>query len=290
MERSMWSKIVELVGRERAGRPDGRFTFTDTDIVLTYLWAVLHDRPISWACRASNWPIYEWRRAHPTPSTMTRRLRSESVRSLFDTLVSRLGRSLGRDDLVFAVDAKPLPIGGASGDPDARFGRAARGKAKGYKLHVIAGESGAILAHEVWPMNVDERPVARSLIRRAAINDVLLGDGNYDTNYLYDEAGVRGVQLIAPKRYPDAKGLGHHRHSRWRIRCLDALAEGEGSGAATLLERRGFIERTFGNLVSAPSGLGDLPAWVRRLQRVRRWVKAKLMLFMLGRTATQQAE
>src|SRR2546423_234392 len=30
--------------------------FSDATIVITHLWAVLWDRPISWACRLENWP------------------------------------------------------------------------------------------------------------------------------------------------------------------------------------------------------------------------------------------
>ena len=38
-------------------------------------------------------------------------------------------------------------------------------------------------------------------------------------------------------------------------------------------------EATFSNLCSYGGGLGPLPAWVRRLPRVRRWVGAKIILY-----------
>jgi hypothetical protein len=45
------------------------------------------------------------------------------------------------------IDALPLPIGGATTDPDARYGRAAATMAKGYKLHAICDPYAGI---EVW--------------------------------------------------------------------------------------------------------------------------------------------
>jgi len=282
MDRNIW-KVIAWTVRRHAQRRGGRHTYADADIVLIFFWAVLHDRPICWACRRESWPIWEHRRRLPWPSTMTRRLRSRSVRALIDACEAFARRGLGAGDVVFAIDGKPLVIGAASGDPDAGFGRAVRGKAKGYKLHAIVGESGAIWAWQVHPMDVDERTVARRLIRAAPIHDVLLGDKNYDANALFEIAGRRGVQLLTHRRYGSERGLGHHRHSRWRLRAVFAIEQDATDGARRLLARRGFIERFFGNLVSVRYGLGHLPAWSRRLHRVRRWVQAKLVILMLAR-------
>jgi hypothetical protein len=41
---------------------------------------------------------------------------------------------------------------------------------------------------------------------------------------------------------------------------------------------RNQIEREFGSLTSFGGGLVCLPAWVRRLPRVRNWVHAKLLV------------
>ena len=284
MDRNIWRLVARTV-RRHAGVPGGRQTYADADIVLIFLWAVFHDRPVSWACRRQSWPIWEHRRRLPWPSTMTRRLRTKGVRQLLEACEDVAKHLLGADDLVFAIDGKSLPIGGSSGDPDAGYGRATGCKAKGYKLHAIVGKSGAIWAWDVHPINVDERTVARGLIRRAAINDVLLGDKNYDSNRLYDLAGRRGIQLLVNRRYGASRGLGHHRHSRWRLRAVEALEHGRNDAPRRLLRRRDDIERVFGNLVSVAYGLGHLPAWARRTHRVRRWVQAKIIIFMLGKLA-----
>ena len=58
------------------------------------------------------------------------------------------------------LDGKPLTIGGCSKDRQAGYGRAAGGKARGYKIHVIYGSDGSIAAWRIAPMNVDERVMA----------------------------------------------------------------------------------------------------------------------------------
>lgn len=35
----------------------GRCTFSDVVIVLVWYWAVIHDRPVSWAAKRANWPM-----------------------------------------------------------------------------------------------------------------------------------------------------------------------------------------------------------------------------------------
>ncbi|HEV2292428.1 MAG TPA: hypothetical protein VGR35_01150, partial [Tepidisphaeraceae bacterium] len=39
------------------------------------------------------------------------------------------------------------------------------------------------------------------------------------------------------------------------------------------------IERVFGVLTCTAGGLANLPAWVRGLSRVRRWVGVKIILY-----------
>ena len=82
MENELLSKVYQMVQQLGNNKTLKRATYTDADIVVIYLWAVLHDRPIYWACKKSNWPIYYRRRNLPNPSTMTRRLRTEGVQQL----------------------------------------------------------------------------------------------------------------------------------------------------------------------------------------------------------------
>ena len=289
MEHVIWKQIVAVVRREHAGYRSGRDHYSDADIILTYFRAVLHDRPVSWACCRSNWPVYDRRRPLPTPSTMSRRLRTESIRDLLVQLEDEVHAMANVDDNVFVIDGKSLPIGGNSSDPDAGYGRAAGGKAKGYKLHVLMGLSGVVRCWEVRPMNHDERTVAREMLADDSPRGVVLADSNYDANYLYDLLGARGAQLLAYRRYGSDKALGHRRHSDWRLECVALLEHDTDDWARRLLEQRDAIERFFGTLTCASYGLGPLPAWVRRHHRVRQWVHAKLIIFAISRTLKRAA-
>ena len=45
MESELYRKVYQIVMKIYSKTNLKRITFTDADIVLTYLWAVLHDRP-----------------------------------------------------------------------------------------------------------------------------------------------------------------------------------------------------------------------------------------------------
>jgi hypothetical protein len=53
---------------------------------------------------------------------------------------------------------------------------------------------------------------------------------------------------------------------------------------------RKHIERTFGQLTSIPGLLSPLPAFVRSLGRVRRWVGAKICLYHVHRELKAAAQ
>lgn len=80
MEHQLWRMILAVLTEIDKPRRSTREDFSAEDIVVTWLWAVLHDRPVSWACDRRNWPIHARRRPRPSPSTMSRRLRSPVVR------------------------------------------------------------------------------------------------------------------------------------------------------------------------------------------------------------------
>jgi hypothetical protein len=50
MENELCKKIYQLVHKVGKYKRPKRAIYTDADIVITYLWAVLHDRPTCWAC------------------------------------------------------------------------------------------------------------------------------------------------------------------------------------------------------------------------------------------------
>lgn len=288
MERGIYGHLrrtLRSLGRRRAS---GRHRYTDAGILEVYLWAALHDRPVSWACVDANWPPGTRRGPIPDASTISRRMRTPAVAALLERLRRRLERPLG-SSLVAIVDGKPLPIGPHSHDRQAGFGRAAGGKAKGYKLHAVIEATGRVLAWRVAPMNKDERPMARRMLRQLEHTGYLLADANYDTNTLHRVAGERGIQLLAP-RYASRRGrpLGHHAHSDHRRRSIEMLERSPSPFGRELLRRRVDIERFFGTLVSTPGGLAPLPAWVRTWRRVRNWVAAKLAILAARRQIRPQ--
>jgi hypothetical protein len=177
----------------------------------------------------------------------------------------------------------PLVIGNSSGDRQAGYGRAARGKAKGYKFYAIMDSRGGLDAWRVCPMNVSEKKMARRLIRDVPGPGYLIGDGEYDDAALYALAAQQQCQLLAPKRA--GKGMGHRRQRAERLRGIELQQHAFGQG---LLHDRAAIDRFFGSWNSSFCGIKHLPPWVRTHRRVHRWVQAKLIIHYVRRLKKQQ--
>jgi hypothetical protein len=276
MEHQLWKQIVAMLGTVCKRPRQSRETYSDEQVVKTWLWAVLHDRPVSWACQAENWPAHDRRWAKPSDSRMSRRLRTPSVQALLRA-VEQQALSLPGARLAWTIDGKPLVISGCSKDRQAGYGRAAGGKAKGYKIHAIVSLDGQIAAWRVAPMNKDERVMARRLLRWAAIQGYLLADSNYDSNKLHALCEQRGnLQLVCPRRYGPSRGHGHRRQNAGRLRSKDLLENPAWFGRQ-LFDQRETIERFYGCLSSWGGGLTHLPPWARTHRRVHRWIQAKLI-------------
>jgi hypothetical protein len=277
MERELWPRIYHIIMTTGASVRQTNVTFQPHGIVLVLLWAALHDRPVNWACKAKHWSTTTLGPAKiPSPPTMSRRLRSIAVGVLMRAGAEAL-RELVPPQLVQILDGKPLPVGGASHDPDAHNGHGAGKIAKGYKLHAVWGGRPMPEAFAVEPLNVCETKAAERLLPPLADGSdhgYLLGDGEYDANPVFDAAGIGGYQLVAPREKAEA-GLGHRRQSPYRLRCIELLRGAFGQGLYAL---RGAIERSFAHATSFAGGLAPLPAWVRRSWRVWRWVMAKLLI------------
>jgi hypothetical protein len=274
MERELWPRLYHLVMEVGKTLRLTDVTFQPHIIVLVFFWAALHDRPVCWACIERNWSTTTLRPATlPSPSTLSRRLRRVDTAMLMRTLVLRVHQE-GDARLVAVIDAKPLPVGGASQDREARCGRGAGMLAKGYKLYAIWGERPMPETYRVYPMNISESKVSEEMIPQLTGGGYLLGDGEYDANPVFDAAGAAGYQLLAPRKAPEA-GLGHRYQSPYRLRCIELMGSIFGREVYSL--RRG-IERAYGNLTSFGGGLSPLPAWVRHQDRVWLWVTAKLVI------------
>lgn len=290
MERELWSELIDVVHEAARDHRQRQRHFRDETIVLTWLWAVLHDRPISWATSRSNWPFYMRIKHLPTSSTMSRRMRIPSVIALIKRVWDALPRVTNQDTLLI-IDGKPLPVGGYTTDRDTTSGRACGGFAWGYKLYLVIDEFSRVHAWKVQPMSTSEQSMARELIPEAAASagpdKWLLGDKIYDSNRLYDLAQEHGLRLLTQRmRTNDPIGP---KQSQGRARAIEMLERPGTQEGRELFARREKIERFLGTLCCTGGGLGPLPGFVRGLERVRRWVGGKLLLHTLRRALKRRA-
>jgi hypothetical protein len=274
MERELWTSLYRIL--RRLDKPFGGWKYSASDVLAVYFWAVVHDRPVSWAADIGNWPADLLLPELPSQSTLSRRLRRDDARRLMSevegTWSSVLGVCCWR---ILVIDGKGLVVSGVSKDADAGYGRAAGGMAKGYKFFAIWGNGPLPVAWALGPMNKSEKTMARELIPDLEGGGYLLGDKEYDCNPLYDLADATGFHLLTPKRQSKSKGLGHRKQSPARLRAIEML---KYPFAKAIFRFRRQIERDFGGLTTFGGGLAPLPAWVRRFTRVRNWVHAKLLV------------
>jgi hypothetical protein len=282
MEREVWRWIVPALKRLPRWWPRGA-VYDNRSILAVLLWAALHDRAILWACQRANWPVQAWRRSLPDQSTMSRRLRDPLVLEDLARLLMILQRDLRPATKLLIVDGKPLSVSWFSGDSDAHGGWGAGHLQRGYKLHVLIDNLQRLLAWEVHPMNRAESVVARDLLTQAAQRGVLpqdavlLGDASYDSNPLHEHAERLTVQLLAPRRKAHRSISPNYRQHPNRLMSI-ALTEHEPIVDRRMQLIRATVERYLGGLATVGGGLISLPAWVRRLTRVRIWTAAKLIL------------
>jgi len=293
MEDELFKAVYRLILKEASKRPrKPRVKYTDAWVLAVFFWAVLHDRPVCWACDKDNWPQQQCWCDLPGEACMSERLRTLSVVQLLAAVLDGLASLVPpQDTLVRAVDGKPLPVGGYSKDRDARWGKStADGWEKGYKMFDVWGRGVVPDCWTLGPMDEPEPQVARQrlvpVLAATGASGYLLGDALFDSNPLHEACCSRGIQLVAPRRKPGT-GLGHRDHSPSRLRAIELLespppgelpAAGRAPFARELYAMRSDIERRLGNLCCFGGGLAPLPAWVRTPHRVARWVAAKLVI------------
>lgn len=277
MERELWGIITAELTYLSTLERSTRFEHSTTRIIRVYLWAVLHDRPVYWACDRRNWIGVKPPRVLPNQSTMSRRLRRAETEATLAALLDRL-EPAQQGALFVRIDGKALPVAKHSADQKATVGRGAGGFQKGYKLHAIYAENNRPIAYRVAPMNVDERVVAAEMLDAATLGEgYLLADANYETNPLYDKSAEVGRVLVTPRRFKRAKGLGQSRvHSAHRVAMIDRM-KAPSSFIRDALSKRRSIETRFAHLTNFGGGMTCLPPWVRG-QRVPLYVTGKIAI------------
>ena len=134
-------------------------------------------------------------------------------------------------------------------------------------------KTGYFTHFRVTSLNMSDKRVARDLIDEAHPRGMILADQGYESGPLYDYAVQRSVLMFTP--LSRNAGGGHRPQSGARL-LAKRIWE---NGGESLYARRDAIERHFGQLSSFGGGLAPLPAWVRTLERVRRWITAKLIVY-----------
>ena len=273
MERELWKLLYATA--TRLDKQWGDWKFSAADILGVYFWAVVHDRPMSWAVSKVHWWEDLRPRCLPSQATLSRRMRrDETQRLMIETEQTWLALTAASCYWLRMIDGKPLVVSGVTKDQDAGYGRGAGGMQKGYKLHAVWARGPLPLAWGLARMNTSEKVMARYLIPALPGSGYLLADAEYDSNALYDLAHQAGHQLLAPKRQKH-RGVGHRPQSPHRLRSIELMKRPFGKQVHRC---RRQIEREFGTLTNFGGGLACLPAWVRRFPRVRNWVHAKLLI------------
>ena len=288
MDGELWSEVYRILQEESNKRPRPKhIPFSDFRILEVYFWAVIHDRPTTWACQEKNWPKQERDRDLPCDATMSNRLRTLSVRQLMQAVLDRLDAG-DHPPLVRTLDSKPLPVGCYSKDHDANWGWATITKARGYKMFCAWGNGVVPDAWTLGHMNVSDSQAGAQLVPRLKQVAYVLGDAGHDSNPLHAACEQCGCQLVAPRRKPQTN-LGHCGHNPGRLRSVEMLEWPVRLGTAAspfarqLYRMRGQIERDYGNLCGFGAGLQPLPSWVRTPHRVALWVAGKLVINALRR-------
>jgi hypothetical protein len=300
MDRDIWTLVMDAIRRAtRRGVKSSVLNprFADSLILAMYLWTVWHDRPLCWASDRSHYGSLFRPRKLPSVSQFTRRVKTDSVRIALQAVHDDLARAHLSSPVAY-LDGKALAVSPVSKDRDAKRGRVSGGFARGYKLHAYVSEDGRIALWSVMPLNVAEQTVAAALMAHAAENaphllaPLTMADSNYDSAALHkllaaapaDDAADGRLALLTPlKGQKRVKGGVHHavtlRQMGTARRELVATWNADAGLCRHVLRDRDDIERAFGILTCTGGGLGPLPAWVRTLERVRRWVGAKIALY-----------
>src|SRR3569832_286308 len=111
MDGERWKTVYRMAMEVGMLHHTPRVQYSDSTIALIQLWCAFNNQPVAWGCMNGNWPEQERDWPKPSESTMSRRLRTASVRGVLEEILSRC--SLRPAPSLFRyIDGKPLPIGG----------------------------------------------------------------------------------------------------------------------------------------------------------------------------------
>lgn len=311
MDRDIWTIIMAAVHKasRRVREPGREPTWPTWLIVAMDLWRTMHGQSLSWACdRAHYNDLFRPRRRTedgrclPSVSRFSRRVKSAAAQAVLQRVDDELsGRGISLATLRY-VDGKPLVVSPVSKDPDAARGHVTGGYAKGYKLHAFVGDDRRIACWSVMPLNVAEQSVAMAMLPRLAPptpaagtggGGLMLGDGNYDSAPFHKGlATATGELLLTPLKGQGQVGpAGHHpvtlrQMGPQRRDAVDAWRD-HPDLARYVLKARNNVEGVFSVLTVACAL--TLPPCVRRLERVRRWVGCKIILYHARLLAQERA-
>jgi hypothetical protein len=293
MDRELWALVLGTVKQaaRQVGWNGGRRAphFPNWLIVAMYFWATWHDRTMSWACDRGHYNTLFRPRELPSVSQFTRRVKSDDCRRILQLVHDRLaGRGAVTDEGY--LDGKPLLVSPVSKDRQATRGKISGGFGKGYKLHAFVNERRRVVVWSVTGLHEDEKTVALHLLPHLppmSPGALVFKDSNYDSAPLHKAAAevAPDAALVGPlKGQGRVGGGGHHpvtlRQMGPQRRELVAAWKHCPDLLELALRARDTIERVFGVLCCTAGGLGTaLPSWVRTLDRVRRWVGAKVVLY-----------
>ena len=104
MERQRWKSIVCLLREVHKAQHQWRCSYSVLEIVEIWFWAVIHDRPVSWACQRRSWPIWDHRRVIPSNATNVTTVANERSEDV-DICDGEPGPTTGRMATSLSVDA-----------------------------------------------------------------------------------------------------------------------------------------------------------------------------------------
>jgi hypothetical protein len=281
MDKELWDILTRvIVGVNRSIRRQRRRpAFSDVLILRMYFWTVWHDRPLCWAADRRHYGQLFQPRSLPSRSQFCRRVKTQRFETLLAEIFRRLAQRPENESLLF-LDGKALPVSESTRDPEATTGRGNGRFSRGYKLHALGTEDGRIKAFSVRPLNEHEVPVTeRNLVKHISSGAMVLADGNYDSDNLYRQIHARGAWLFTPLKGKRARDGYRLRHMSFARRTVHGLWGRKKDLCWKAYRERAQIERIFSTIAGFGGGLGPLPSWVRRLERVTRWVTAKLTIY-----------